>query len=392
MTTPNGYDEIARAYVTGVLELTAPVALPPDVAAGEIERGAGGATRPATPDELVEKAERLSQLSTQLHEAAEAKLSSEDEVVKAQGATQLMAKALSDLEVGFFMLEASQNEPAGERAGSPGLVERGAAGASAPASASAEHLQILLGQFEAGPGEQERGSAAGEMSDEEARSAVFEAVELTLFQISDRASNAGQKTFSGLTMVGFSQIGQAAGFIGTNIAEHLGVADKLLNVFDYFRGFVSKAYNAIISLLGPKLAETVGGEVVKWWEEWKEKKLFKSLIEKLYRTKETKEYLKKRLEGSQAAAAKLAAASRRVQELNQEYEQQVRLAEKLLDGLKYLGGFATSLLPSGPLIMGATYVALCGYIVLVGADYVDTQHLEKLSRLPGVRDVVEAEL
>ena len=380
-----------------MLELTAPVAAPSPGGADKVERGERVATRSATPDELVEKAERLSQLSTQLHVAAEAKLSSDDELVKAQGATQLMAKALSDLEVGFFLLEAAQNEKAGGESGEgrgeasrPGLVERSAGGTGA--GEPAEHLKILLGQFDDKPDEPERSSAAGEKGEAEARAEVFEAIELTLFQISDRASGAGQKTFDGLTTVGFAQIGQAAGFIGTNVAQHLGVADKLSYVFDYFRGFVSKAYDAIISLLGPKLAETAAGEVVKWWEDWKEKKLFKSLVEKLYRTKETKEYLKKRVADSQAAPAKFAAAARRVRELNKEYEQQVRLAEKLLGGLKYLSGFAASVLPSGTLIMGATYVALCGYIVLVGADYVDTQHLQMLSRLPGVRDVVESNL
>jgi hypothetical protein len=43
-------------------------------------------------------------------------------------------------------------------------------------------------------------------------------------------------------------------------------------------------------------------------------------------------------------------------------------------------------------VVAATYVAICGYVVLNGADYVDADRVKILNRVPGVRQVVVANL
>ncbi|HEX8144194.1 MAG TPA: hypothetical protein VF553_16450 [Pyrinomonadaceae bacterium] len=388
MASQEQYDAIAQSYVEELRALTAPRAF-----MTQTERGERGAARgPVTATELVAQAEHLSTLSGELQTAAEGKLQSEEPAVKAEAATQLLAKALGDLEAGMFLLQAARDEEAGVLGTSaPAATERSR---GATAGKLSEHHRILLGQLEvvstARAQRIERGAEDAPGSAEQ----VNEAVQLTLFQISERATEAGQKTFEGLLALSLGEIGKAIGMIGANVAEHLGVAGKLMQLYDYFRGFVVKAYEAVLALLGPNLAKKVGEYVSEWWEDWRQNQLFQTLVEKLYETEATREYIAQKVSASQAAPDAFSAAAERVQKLGEEYKVQVRLAEKLLTGFSYVAGAAAGALPApaGVLIVGAVYISLCGYIVLVGADYVDAQSVAKLGRLPGVRDVIEASL
>ena len=51
-----------------------------------------------------------------------------------------------------------------------------------------------------------------------------------------------------------------------------------------------------------------------------------------------------------------------------------------------------AVLPFGTAIMAAVYIVLCAYVVLTGADYVDSERFKLLNRFPGIRQVVEANL
>jgi hypothetical protein len=70
----------------------------------------------------------------------------------------------------------------------------------------------------------------------------------------------------------------------------------------------------------------------------------------------------------------------------------VNLAEKLLKGLKFIGGLSEAVLPQAKLIFAAAHIALGGYVVLAGADYVDSPNIKWLDRVAGVRRVVEGNL
>jgi hypothetical protein len=42
--------------------------------------------------------------------------------------------------------------------------------------------------------------------------------------------------------------------------------------------------------------------------------------------------------------------------------------------------------------LAAAYIVLGGYVILLGADYVDAQRVQWLDRVPGVRRVVQVSL
>ncbi|MGB9179860.1 MAG: hypothetical protein WCB68_11500 [Pyrinomonadaceae bacterium] len=380
MDTQESYATLARAYVA---EVNALFASPPTQAAERSLRG------PSSPVEVAERGEQLLSLSTALQDVVVEKLSSDDPHINTEGATELLAKAVSDLEVSLYILQVAEDEEAGLGL-SAGEGAQRRAGAK-PSADLNEPLKILLGEDEDNAVVPER-SSRGPRQLEDLRAETHETIELTLFQISERASDAGQRTFEGLLAMGFVELGQVAGAVGAHVAQYFGVAEKVTRLYNLFRAFLSKIYDGIISLLGPSAAQMAAGLVVNWWEDWKDSRLFNTLIVRLYETGQTKEYLKARVDHSQADTERFFSTIERVKGMDKEYGRQVRLAEKFLHGMRYASGVATAVLPYGALIAGAAYIVLCGYIVLIGADYADAAHLSLLKRVPGVRDVVNAQL
>lgn len=292
----------------------------------------------------------------------------------------------------MFLLQAARDEEAGVLGLSAAVApERG--DAPAPGKLS-EHQMILLGHFGGSAAGEGKGAERGAGQAAGSAAQVKEAVELTLFEISERASKAGKSAFEGLAALSLVELASAVGMIGADVAQQLGVAGKLVQLYDHFRGFVVRAYDTVISLFGPELARQAGEFVSGWWVQWRENHLFKTLVEGLYETAETRQHVAQKVAGSAATADEFSAAAERVQKLGEDFKTQVRLAEKLLAGFRYVAGVAAGALPApaGVLVVGAVYVLLCGYIVLVGADYVDAQSVAALGRLPGVRDVIEASL
>ena len=74
------------------------------------------------------------------------------------------------------------------------------------------------------------------------------------------------------------------------------------------------------------------------------------------------------------------------------FQQQLDLADKLLVGFRLVGGAAALAIPQATVLVAAAYIAITGYAVLAGADYVDAERVKLLNRVPGVRQVVEESL
>jgi hypothetical protein len=140
------------------------------------------------------------------------------------------------------------------------------------------------------------------------------------------------------------------------------------------------------------MLETAVDQGLEWVNDLKEGKHFGQILQNLYGTDKTVEVLQKEIATSQAELEQLIAAIQDVDRLDSAYHQQIKLAEKLLKGLRYLGGIAATALPSGVLLMAGSYLVLGAYIIATGGDYVDASHLEFLNRVPGVRQIVETRL
>jgi hypothetical protein len=372
------YQAAALAYADGVRVLFAPSGAPTG------ERGGWG---PASPGELADQAERLAPLSAELTQAASARLTDADPAVRARASTQLLAKALTDLEIGLYLLQAAEDEEHRIAwVGGPG-TERSRGGLGA----TFERLDLLLGEGEAIPAAVERGEQVPR-NVRAARVMLSDAIADALDLISERASKTGQAALSGLLGLGGGEVAQVAGAVGMDFAQALGQADKVTRLYDLFRDFALKVYDSLVALLGQQLAQTAAQRVVEWFEEFKEGEQFAKLLERLYETDQTHRDLSRLVAESRANLESFTAAIQRVDGLDAAFGQQADLAEKLLRGLKVLALVPAAALPQGRLLMAAAYVVLGAYVVLAGGDYVDARRLERLGRVLGVRQVVEGQL
>ena len=383
------YQATAQAYADGVRVLFAPSPSGghSDGAPSGAPTGERGGRGPASPEELAGQADRLAPLSAELTQAASARLTDADPAVRAQASTQLLAKALTDLEISAHLLQAAEDEEDGLAWTEGAGTERSAGGLGA----TEERLSILLGEFETGLGLVERGAAAPRDLPT-ARVALSNAVEDALDLISQRAGRTGQAALGGLLGLGVAQVAQAAGVVGLDIARSLGQAEKVTHLYNLFRDFAVKAYDSLIALLGEQLARTAAQKMVEWFEEIKEGEQFGKLLERLYETQQTGQELGQLVVQSRVDLDKFTAAVQRVDGLEASFAQQIDLSEKLLQGLKYLSFVPAAALPQGRLLMAAAYIVLGAYVVWAGGDYVDARHLERLDRVPGVRHIVETHL
>jgi hypothetical protein len=367
----------ARDYAAGVHALLAPSGV------SSAERGGPG---PASFDDLAQQAERLSPLSIGLTEVTSARLTDADLVVRTQASTSLLAKALTDLEISAYLFEAARDEEEGGDRVVAGPV-RSAAGLGSIDS----RLRLILGEVPPGPATVERAQRApGDVPT--ARAELIVTVKDVTALIFERAGKGGQSALGGLLGLSVSEVMQAAGLIGMDIAQALGQAEKLSRLYDLFREFVLNALRSLVALLGETVAQAATGQVLVWVDELRSGTLFSDLLEQLYETRKTRDELARIVEGSQASVDALVAAIRSVDGLCDAYRRQVDLADSVLRVLRFLGGVPASALPHGRLLLAASYILVGGYVILAGADYVDARRLSLLSRVPGVRDLINVHL
>jgi hypothetical protein len=225
-----------------------------------------------------------------------------------------------------------------------------------------------------------------------ARTQLSQSVEDTLDLVRERAARTGQAAVSGLLTLGLAEIARAAGLVGMDIAQALGQAEKVTRLYHLFRQFALSAYDSLAALLGPTLAQTAAQQVLAWVNDVAQGEQFGQLLEKLYETQQTAQHLSQVATASQASLEKFVAAIQSVDGLNDKYQQQIGLVDRLLRGLRLLGGVPAAALPQGRLLLAAAFIVLVGYVILAGADFVDARRLRLLNRVPGVRQVVETNL
>jgi hypothetical protein len=192
--------------------------------------------------------------------------------------------------------------------------------------------------------------------------------------------------------MGAAELANAAGIVGMDIAEALGQAEKVTQLYELFRSYVTGAIEALIALFGRPALEVATNQALEWIGELKEGKLLARMLQKLYETDKTVEELHLEIAASQAGLEQFVATIQDVDRLDSAFRQQIKLAEKLLKGLRFVGGVTAAILPAGKLLLAGVYMVLGVYIVAVGGDYVDARRLQLLNRVPGVRQVVELRL
>ena len=176
------------------------------------------------------------------------------------------------------------------------------------------------------------------------------------------------------------------------VVDLQGDAEKVSKLYELFRSYVTSAVESLIALVGRPALEAATNQALEWINELKEGKLFGEMLIKLYGTSQTVDALRLEISASQAGLEQFVLAIQDVDKLDSAFHQQIKLAEKLLKGLRFVGGISAAALPASKLILAGVYLVLGVYIVAAGGDYVDSPRMEFLNRVPGVRQVVEVRL
>lgn len=374
MTNPTPYSTVATAYVDAVRTLFA------QTGPATAERSA---SRPAAADDLATQAEQLSPLSSALTRTAAEQLASADPTARSLTEMQLLAKALTDLTVSNFLLDAALDEEMGiER-----TTERALARSGFVDDELEGYLALLLRTPEADVAVIER-SAEVPASLPEARATLTTTIDDTLVLITDGAADTTTAALKGLAGLGMTEMAKAAGLVGMDIATALGQAEPVARFYKLVRDFATKAYDTFWTLLGPQMAKLVGEQVIAWVEKVKEGEPVAQLLNTFYETEAAKVELHTVMANNEAELKLYLATLEQLATLNSTFYQKRSLADKVLPKLKFLRLIPVAQLPLGTLLLAATYIVLAGYVVLAGADCVDTIHTKNLDRVPGVRRLV----
>lgn len=379
MSPTDAFTRAAQAYADGVRVLFAPSGLLTG------ERGGRG---PVSYEDLTAHAEELAPISEQLTREAEARLGDEDPMARIQASTSLLAKAITDLQISAYLLRAAvEQEEEYEFAGE----DTGRQRSRSSMGPDDDLLNLIIGEPEAvAPTTDRSRSTPGSVAN--ARVALSNSVDDAIDLISSRAGRVGQSALSGLLGIGAAELANAAGIVGMDIAEALGKAEEVTRLYELFRSYISSAVESLIALVGRPALEAATNQALEWVGELKEGKLFAELLLKLYGTSQTVEELHLKIAASPAGLEQFVAAIQDVDKLDSAFHQQIKLAEKLLNGVRFVGGISAAALPASRLILAGIYMVLGVYIVAAGGDYVDAPHLKLVDRVPGVRQVVEIRL
>lgn len=378
MNSKDLYLKTAKSYTDGVRELFAP--------SGPTTKERGVVRGPSSFGDLAKKAEQLSSVSDDFTKAIVYQLKDADPDVSMEGSTRMLAKALTDLEISEQLLQAAEDEINKTSFDKSRGADRG----KRSLAVSEEYLTVLTGDKKTIRKGVERGG--GPSNIEQARIVLSESITDSLTLISDRVTKTTQSSLGGIVGLEAGELAKAAGTLGMNIAEMIGQGEKISHLYELFRSFLGKVYDALVSLIGKPLIQKAGQKVVEWVHDLKEGKYLKEILEALYQTNPTKVKLNEIVGNSQANLDNFKSAIESVNGLSDGFGNQIKLAEKLLNGLKFIGGLSDNILPQGKLIFAAGYIALGGYAVLTGADYVDSPRIKWLDRVPGVSRILEKNL
>jgi len=338
-------------------------------------------------DLVADQAEHLSGLSAALTRAAETWLDDLDPAVREEASTQLLAKALTDLEISAYLLQAALDEEASSGLDASSSLRLWSAGLGSVEP----HLRLLVGEAGVWSASVERDEVPP-TDVLTARVELSNAVTDSLAYIAERAIYSGQAALGGLLGLGVVEVAQAAGIVGKDIADALGQSEKIGRLFAAFRAFALESYDSLLVLLGRQLAQKAAESVLEWLDALRAGELFGQVLEKLYQTIPTGQQVQQRVSESHSQLEGYVASIQSVDTISDSYRRQTELATKILRAMAFFGTLPMAVLPQPRVFLGATYIIVAAYVVLCGGDYVDAPKLRILDRVPGVRQVVEANL
>ncbi len=377
------YIDLAKQYAEGVLGLMMPVSAH---ATHVSQRGVAVMSYHS----VATQARQLLSVSDQVTRAASARLSATNPQVRIEAQLQLLAKALTDLAISQHLLDAAEDEKIG--------IMPQIAGASRNAAFFEvdAYLKVLVNGFPARPSSRDAtaitASAVAAADVSTAKLSLNDALNDALQTVVLQTATQGQAAFRGLLSIGLFNLAKAASIVGTDIAKFLGYGAEASELYRLVNDYVGKAHEAILNLLGRELSSVAVDKAMDFFSDLKDGSLLGDLLAKLYEINKTREELCSVIESSGVQLEGLTKTCEGLDGLVTQFKGIMEFVGKLITGLKFVGMIPAAAMPQAQLVMSASHAVLFTYIVLAGADFSDAHRIKMLNRVPGVRDLVTANL
>lgn len=361
--------QVARDYADAIRALfpTAPAA-PTDRAANLVSVG-----------ELESRVASLALLSEEFNGAAAADLR-EAPADWEQVAARTLPKVQVDLALAHLLLETDAD--ARKTATAAGVHER-----SVPALDLLDAAERMAGLLS--PAAPSRASGGSALDVEDAKNGLVRAVLATFSSVVKRAAEGGKQAMSGVAAQGFAEVADIANKLGMAGAELLGVAGGVRVLVRWARGFVIRAYEAILSLFGEGAVQLVARRLADWVQHLTGDGFEAFVRDTVYRASDSEAVLTATISGSAAPADRLAATAAKVNALGPAFQQHVLLAGQVMGGMDNYAAYVTAVFHQAKLAVAVIYALIGGYVLIVGADYCDSPWLP-FDRVAGIRRVLEA--
>jgi hypothetical protein len=377
------YIELAKQYAEGVLGLLMPVSAH---ATHISQRGVAVMSY----NSVATQARQLLNVSDQVTRAAAVRLTSSNPQVRIEAQLQLLAKALTDLAISQHLLDAAEDEKIGI------MPQIASTSRNAAFFEIDSYLKVLVNGFPPNPATRDASAitasdvAAADVNT--AKLSLNDALNDALQTVVAQTATQGQAAFRGLLSIGLFNLAKATSIVGTDIAKFLGYGAQASELYRLVNDYVGKAHEAILNLLGRELSSVAVDKAMDFFSDLKDGSLLADLLAKIYEINKTREELCAIVESSGTQLDALTKTCEGLDAMAVQFKGIMEFVGKLLTGLKFVGMIPAAAMPQAQLVMSASHAVLFTYIVLAGADFSDAHRVKMLNRVPGVRELVTANL
>ncbi len=371
----NDYQSAVAAYADELRNLFAPE--PAETRSAE--------PRPASADTLAERADRLAERSADLLDQTASLLDDDDPTIRLGAEQSLLAQAAASLRVAEGLMAAEAAEEAAETRSAAGMAEP--PGFDDLLALLETPLDVAGADVAAEPA-LTRGRAP-----EATREELVAAANAAIDQVLSGVGSFGQDAVAGLLGLDTALLKQAAQLVSGELAElvaRLGEQASLLAAKAV--KFLLQAYDSLLAALGQDAASALRQQAAAWIEQMQQGDSLAQLVGAALQADAVRSRVADLAAASQAPAETFGAAQASVEALPGGFQARTKLSSQLLAGLAVLKRIPATRLPMVEVATAAVYIGLLGFVVYTGGDYVDAPRLERIGRVPGVLQVVEAGL
>ncbi len=385
--TDKTYEQMLADYTAELRAFFAPAAITGVPGTRHSPRRAG---------DLARRGERLVQMSREVGEATAGYLSHSEQARREEAQVRLLAQASAQLEVARGLLAAAEAGEPGRRKAVRGDIVSG------DVRQSLERLARVLEQPLAAPPVMQEVTRTRAGDPAAARTALLRQATSSIQSISRNTARVGVRAAHdllsldpGVLAQGVSLISQDAGALIARLGENVSqfVRRLVLSAVQ----LILQAYDWVLALLGKDVESRIRQQVQQWIDELKKEKagtstgeegLFDKLVDHIFDVKGITHDVTGWIKAATAPGDQLQTLSTQIAGLDKAFETLATQAENFL---KLLGTVSTVALlkrvPQFAVVVAAIELSLLGYILYTGYDHVDSNRLQFLDRVKGVRDL-----